>query len=169
MGRGDGSQNEIHNSTTAPTAGAAAPAEKRSEEKERLDETAQSRAGDLRSRRGEFSGARSELRCVIDPYCRMMGSRPRSQSSCARKVPRSTRKPAMPTTQWIERPDHTRITTRQTRRRAFHSHLSRSRWARPQSRARKSFRCLGTGLPSAQVLNGHRTLPKAWHVDQSFT
>ena len=49
--------------TMTPTTAAA-----RAEEQKRGPEETQSRAGDLRSRRGIQRRARSELRCVINPY-----------------------------------------------------------------------------------------------------
>ena len=55
--------------TTTPTTAAA-----RAEEEKRGPKETQSRAGDLRSRRGIQRRARSELRCVINPHNRAVGS-----------------------------------------------------------------------------------------------
>ena len=79
-----------------------------------------------------------------------MAFRGRARSRPARgKCRKALRKPAKPhNTIPNDRTQH-QTTTRQTRRRAFHSHLGRSRWPRPQSRARRSFNAsVGTGLPS---------------------
>ena len=60
-----------------------------------------------------------------------------------------------------ERPDHNRTTTRQTRRRASHSHLGRSRWARPQSRARRHSDPSRLACCCAHEVNGHPRTPES--------
>ena len=67
-GGGDVSTQRAQDTTTRTTA--AAPAQ---QEKGRPEETAQSRASDLRSRRGIEQRARSELRCAIDHPYRIVG------------------------------------------------------------------------------------------------